>query len=382
MKELCKALNIKESPLYEMVFAAAMAEYELKDTYIVADERIYEVIQNYGIFEKWKDELLKAAKGIRNNKNLLRFVYLLKHVLAEEGIFDELIKIELPENEEALCYDFASFFAIVPLLEDMKKRYDKRKLPNEQFMESLVEFEDKANDYYRTNKRPGLKRHVIWLYKFIHLKILRVGRLNFEIFKDYDAYVTVFENKKGEHQILLSGECFNTEIKETDSCYIGVRSNPYDTTKREEVVLPKSDWKVFLKRGDPIVSVHIPAGGKLLTNLCEQAYKRMLDILNTYFSDYKYKLFACEYSWLMDPKLAEHLNENSNILNFQKKYTLYQNNSSQDAVYDFLFFEPHSTPIEKLPEDTSLRRNIKQLYINGGHIYEQGGLIFETKRKV
>ena len=105
----------------------------------------------------------------------------------------------------------------------------------------------------------------------------------------------------------------------------------------------------------------------------------MQDILKTYYPDYKYKIFACEHSWLMEPLLADFLSENSNILAFQSKYTLYQNNASGTAVYDFLFFEPHTTPIEQLPEDTSLRRAVKKHYINGGRILEQGGLIFETK---
>lgn len=380
MENLCKALKIKPLPCFGKVYQSAMEEYREKGTFIAEDMRILEVIEEYGIMRKWEDDLLKAAAGIRKNENLLCFVYLLKHVLKLEDVFDEILEMEFPENEEdTLVFDFATIFSAFSLIEDMKAHYKARHLPKEQFLESLLEFEIKADDFYHQYKRPGLKMHVLWLYKVIHGLVLRVGRLNFEIFKPFDAYVTVFESNRGEHEFLLSGECFSAMIIETDLAYIGIRSNVYDTEKREKVMLLKSEWKPILKRDDPIVSVHIPSCGKLLPELCEQSYTKMLSILKTNYSDYKYKIFACEHSWLLDPHLTDFLSESSNILAFQRKYSLYQNDATGKAVYDFLFFEPYSTPLEKLPEDTSLRRAIKNYYLGGGLISEQGGLIFETK---
>lgn len=380
MKKLCDDLQIKCLACYENAYFPAMAEYDACGSFIAQDARVLEVIEKYGIFAKWKDKLLEAAAGIRRDEKLLRFVYLLKHVLKTEGVFDEILEMDFPENEEnSLAYDFASLFSLFPLLEDMKERYEARKLPAERFSESLLEFEANADNFFAQFKKPGFRHNAVWLYKFIHGLILRVGRLNFEIFKGFDAYVTVFENTKGDHEILLSGKCFSAEIMETDTAYIGIRSNPYDTQKREEVTLAKSEWKPILKRDDPIVSVHIPAGGGLLPVLCEDAYAKMRDILKTYYPDYKYKIFSCEHSWLMEPHLADFLSESSNIMQFQKKYTLYQNDANGKAVYTFLFSVPENTPVSELPDDTSLRRRIKELYLSGGRILEQGGLIFENK---
>lgn len=377
MNDLCNALNIKSLPCFAKAFPAAMAEYAEKRSYIAEDTRIYEVIATYGIFEKWKTSLLKAAEGIRKDENLLRFVYLLKHVLKTEGVFDEILEMEMPESaENTLAYDFASLFSIFPLMEDMKARYAARKLPEERFSESLLEFEANVDNFNRQNKRPGLRILAVWLYKFIHGLILRVGRLNFEIFKGFDADVVVFENKRGKHEFLLSGEGFSAEITETETMYTGIRSNPWEPQKRERLSLRKSEWKPILKRNDPIVSVHIPSGGKLLPEVCEEAYAKMREILKTYYPDYHYTYFACEHSWLMDPHLADFLPEDSNIIRFQEKYTRYQNNANGKGVYDFLFFVPHSTPLADLPADTSLRKAIKAHYINGGLILEQGGLLF------
>ncbi len=380
MKKLCETLKIKPLLCFEKVYSLAMAEYKEKGAFLVEDARVTEVVQKYGIMGKWESTLLEAAAGIRKNENLLRYVYLLKHVLKLEGVFDEILEMEFPENEEdTLAFDFATIFSAFSLIEDMKARYKARQLPKEQLLESLLEFEIKADDFYHQYKRPGLKMHVLWLYKVTHGLVLRVGRLNFEIFKGFDAYVTVFENTKGDYEILLSGKAFSAEINETEVAYTGIRSNPYDTAKREVLTLLKSEWKPILKRDDPIVSVHIPSCGKLSPALCEQAYTKMLSILKKHYPDYKYKVFCCEHSWLMEPHLAEFLKEDSNVLAFQRKYTLYQNNSDGKAVWDFLFFEPLSTPVENLPEDTYLRRAIKKHYLTGGRILEQGGLLFETK---
>ena len=377
MNDLCDALKIKILPCFEKAFPAAMTEYAEKGSYIAEDARVYEVIETYGIFEKWKDTLLKAAEGIRKDENILRFVYLLKHVLKTEGIFDEILEIEMPEcAENALAYDLASLFSVLPLIADMKARYDARKLPEERFSESLLEFEDNVDNFSRQNKKPGLGILAVWLYKFIHGLILRVGRLNFEIFKGFDADVVVFENGNGEHEFLLCGKGFSAEITETESAYTGIRSNPLEPQKREEISLVKSEWKPVLRRDDPIVSVHIPSGGKLLPSVCEEAYMKMYEILETYYPDYRYKYFSCEHSWLMDPHLADFLPADSNIIRFQEKYTRYQNPANGKGVFDFLFFVPHSTPLADLPEDTSLRKAIKTHYINGGLILEQGGLLF------
>ena len=129
------------------------------------------------------------------------------------------------------------------------------------------------------------------------------------------------------------------------------------------------------------MSVHIPSGDKLLPEECEASKKNMLEILKTYYPDYNYIMFVCEHSWLMDPHLGDFLKQSSNILAFQKNYMLYRNNANGMGVFDFLFCVPHKTPICDLPEDSSLRKSIKELYLSGGKILEQGGLLTDTFRK-
>ncbi|MBE7025821.1 MAG: hypothetical protein E7408_07200 [Ruminococcaceae bacterium] len=58
------------------------------------------------------------------------------------------------------------------------------------------------------------------------------------------------------------------------------------------------------------------------------------------------------------------------------RFVLYQNDANGKGVFDFLFHVPQDTPLGDLPEDTSLRKAIKAHYLGGGHIWEQGGLLF------
>ena len=51
--------------------------------------------------------------------------------------------------------------------------------------------------------------------------------------------------------------------------------------------------------------------------------------------------------------------------------------SSHQPQYSNLQKQLEKEPYENLPEDTSLMRGLKKLYLDGGHIYAYAGLIPE-----
>ena len=58
---------------------------------------------------------------------------------------------------------------------------------------------------------------------------------------------------------------------------------------------------------------------------------------------------------------------------FQRKYALYPINSGGNDVFTFVF-RGFSGDTLDLPEETSLQRAIKRVYLDGGYIYESGGI--------
>ncbi len=79
---------------------------------------------------------------------------------------------------------------------------------------------------------------------------------------------------------------------------------------------------------------------------------------------------------MLDAKLREFPHESSNVLAFQKKYTLYAGETEGIDVFNFVFKMQYTKELDykSIPEDTSLQRALKKLYLDGKYIYEYEGV--------
>jgi hypothetical protein len=125
---------------------------------------------------------------------------------------------------------------------------------------------------------------------------------------------------------------------------------------------------------DTCLSVHIPprSKGPLTAEACDASYRRALEIFREHYPELDIKAIRCR-SWMLSHELRELLPPDSNIITFQRKYALYPINSGGNDVFTFVF-RGFSGDTLDLPEETSLQRAIKRVYLDGGYIYESGGI--------
>ena len=76
---------------------------------------------------------------------------------------------------------------------------------------------------------------------------------------------------------------------------------------------------------------------------------------------------------MMAPELKDILKPGSRILSFSDPYLRYPIPTQGEDVLNFVFLLKFKT-YQDLPEDTSLRRALKQLYVNGKYLYVYGGI--------
>lgn len=69
-------------------------------------------------------------------------------------------------------------------------------------------------------------------------------------------------------------------------------------------------------------------------------------------------------SWMMSPALPQLLPEGSNVLAFQRRFTVESVNEDSLGVLDWVF-PPHKEIGNALPEDTSLQRRMKAWLLEG-----------------
>ncbi len=176
-------------------------------------------------------------------------------------------------------------------------------------------------DEITISSRLGLDRHDIygipqyperpWDRLILDLKIFHLGRLQFEIFEaPIDAEIDGHKIAKGE-------KCINTHIQ------------GYSPLRDED---------------------------------CEDSYELARKFFKKYFG-IENPFFFC-HSWLLHPWLSECLSENSGIVKFQKRYKIFDVEENPKETVQYVFFKKFDDPY-LYPEDTTLRRLVKQRLIDG-----------------
>lgn len=129
-----------------------------------------------------------------------------------------------------------------------------------------------------------------------------------------------------------------------------------------------------LRRDRGSIAVHIPSDAVLSDSEVDASVRQAGEFLKEHFPECVSFPFTC-HSWLLSPELGKLLPESSNIRRFQQRFRILEVQPEDRSFMQWLFAAPSGTPIEELPEDTSLRRNVKQLLLSGGMIGSALGVL-------
>lgn len=126
-----------------------------------------------------------------------------------------------------------------------------------------------------------------------------------------------------------------------------------------------------------LVSVHIPSDADLSPESVDISLETARDFLGKFYPAYAGVDFVCE-SWLLSPELTPFLPVGSRILAFQQRFSLHETDSEPMDCLEWLFRVPEDTPLECLPETTTLQRRVKKHLLSGGKIGTAMGVLKET----
>jgi hypothetical protein len=128
-----------------------------------------------------------------------------------------------------------------------------------------------------------------------------------------------------------------------------------------------------LQPDEVLLSVHIPGTGAMDVAACDISFGRALRDLPRWFRDERYPAFVC-FSWLLDPQLGEYLPPESNILRFQQRFEVFGTPFPEGgSTKTFIFKVPGDTPIDVLPQRTTLERAYVRHLRDGGEWYIRSG---------
>lgn len=124
---------------------------------------------------------------------------------------------------------------------------------------------------------------------------------------------------------------------------------------------------------DVVIGIHIPSD----TDFSPIAVDKSLKEAHEFFQKYYPSLADAEYrchSWLLDSQLQGMLDNKSNIVDFQKRFEIFDEGEAATEFLEWLY-NTKSTDYSTLPENTTLQINVKKHLLAGGIIRNAYGRI-------
>ncbi len=391
VEQMKKELGMKSVPgCFFDIYNEIADSYEERAESILSDEYLRKTLTEGYALLPYIDTVIEAAAKVRKNGALRLLVCLLEKWVRSGGNPNDA-EYDAPEGE-GLEYDFFHLFAAIPAIPECVSFFRDRNVP-----ENIIETTMHEYDYcflmrlWNTGKISFDRGRLSWIKKMINHQIISIGRFKYELPTTRVNGIKVYRNKRGEVLVLADGlhihknghvvgsigcedeaDSFFADISETETEIVGHVIIDGEV-EREKKSFSKAEWELCLSKEDAVIPVHIPREGAFDTDTVEKSYASLREVMKNCFPDMPYKAIHCQ-SWMMSRDLRKVLKPTSNILAFQNKYIHYPCKSDGTWVFGFVFMgEGGISDIDNLSEKTSLQRNVKALYQNGGAIYDDSG---------
>ena len=236
-----------------------------------------------------------------------------------------------------------------------------------------------------------------WLVGHFTGKLYKLGRLQF-MFETFHEPFRAYRNTKTRKLIVmcepglqfradgqfadadgrLSPVVYLSQLDEDKTEIRGLLVDPRGRVTGEQITLNAEEWNCVLRKGSPVLGIHIPAVGPMDLAACGKSFAQGMSFFPAIFPNQPFQAFICG-SWLLDPQFAKHLPSTSNITQFLKEFYLHPcpgANGNQTIERVFGFDIKPDVDINTLPTKTALQRRVIQHLKAGGCWRGGGGILF------
>jgi hypothetical protein len=247
------------------------------------------------------------------------------------------------------------------------------------------------NLYHMTGYgRPGiLVQHFPWMRKHPAGELFRLGRFEYQRVPQHGK-VRLWRHRQSRRPILFmppdrwyDEEGFGvfpddprarllSVWDEDDTRVTGTAASPRGTAIPEPVTIDKVSWERVLGPDDPVLDMHIPAGGGMTLKACEHSLRAAFEFFDRHVGAVATATVFCE-SWIFNTQLEEWLPD-SNLTRFMRELYLYPRISSGNNGLNFVFVRDYDD-WSQAPHKTRLQRALLDHYCNGTPL-RCGGMVF------
>lgn len=389
LKELAEAIGVREDcpEIMEKLYLQAredqapacdlglidrlQAEHQLFGDYHTAVRQVAEQVNSDPLYSLW----VKTAS---------RFVLQANNVQAQD--------LPVPTADNKQITRMLPFFAVLPQIPLAVEEYRRRHFPQAE-MDRLLRgyrngLKEGADTYGYPCYTPG---YYEWLVYICKVRLFWVDKFRFDVAK-LPANALYLQHKQtgeicpvllqgtpvadGKHLLGVDGyetaaDTFEVTFQEDAENFYGHGVRNCVVSRRPQA-FSKKEWECRIRPGENCMQMHIGGGADMSPENIRRVIAAAREIANTRYGEFGMTEVHCD-SWLLDPQLGELAGENSKLAAFMRSFCTHPTRGSGTDALDYVF-SGETKDYGSLPENTTLQRNMKKLYINGGHVYFTAGL--------
>ena len=364
-----------------------------RSSHILSPAYIRQVLSESGAMLPYADQIADSAVQLQKCTAARLLICLLEKWILD--LDNYTYSSYSPPTVDIPGLDFLHLFAALPTILGSVAHLRSRGVPEDVITATMQEYDFCVELRRKHTGKPSFDSgRLHWIRWVIHNRLINVGNLKFDFFRQRPPReACLYAHTDGEKLLLANnvwvhssgGVLVSAGLTDTDGSFFAdiqiaqgkITGYPIynGVVSSEKVSLDCKEWNCRLGESDPVVCVHIPSGGNLDHQLVQASYARAREIFAQCYPDLTYKGFYT-HTWLLSPQLQAHLKPGSNILSFQGDYALFPCKSKGQFVFSFVFgCKPER--LEDLPENTSLQRSLKKLYLDGGYTHEYCGILYD-----
>lgn len=185
-----------------------------------------------------------------------------------------------------------------------------------------------------------------------------------------DAYDVYQEKGISDEIYFATMKCFPRFIAETYKMTGKLCFDRYWWTTRQAGChlfrIGELEYEIKHIESDVVIGIHIPSDADFSPVAVEKSFHDAKEFFATYYPSLRDAEYRC-HSWLLDPQLRSMLRKDSNILNFQNRFEIFDEGEIGTDFLEWLY-HTKATNYDVLPENTSLQINMKKHLQAGGVI--------------
>ncbi len=391
-REIVEKLGVDSYPEeFDEIYA------QVRDTDIPAcDIALIDRLQTeYDIFGEFYDAVKQAAQTI--NEDPFRSAWVkTAATYAMDRTMKQAEDITMPKTDGTLAGDFLPLYILLPMIPVSIDDYKSRGFAGEDLENILKEYKISIRIVQRQTGRPGIDQtYYGWLMIFAKAEIFCTMGLQFQIYNLSKMALWLRNRQTGlVVPLMLRGEfhcsgvqqlgskgyedaegsiCPDFSEDEQNFYGYGVFDNVMSTQRQ---TFSKNVWECVGRPGDVCFNIHVPRGSDISRATVLAACADAKNIAARRYPELPEMRLVLGISWLLNPKLREIQGEQARTTQFMECFTKYPNRDVDgSSMIKFVFGKAYED-YNDLPEDTSLQRKMKALYLSGGCLHKYTGTIY------